>query len=325
MKTNRLGPIGLLEILKEYSDEQHPLSMQELIQKMQAIYDCKVDRRTVYSIMELLNSIGYDISTYQEDHRGYYLRDRDFEVAEVRLLMDSVYSNQTISTTQTKRLIDKLRGLLNVHSRKNYKNLTVIKTDRKTTNQQTFLNIEVLDEAIRQKKQVDFVYLEYDFDKTLKPRREKKYRRNPYQMIVTNEHYYLVCKKSGAEKAALYRLDRMQNVTVSDTPIDTPLSEAELQSIKEQSIYAWSGAPETVILRCKNHVLGDVIDKFGQNIIIEKESDDTFLATLRVAPQGVAFWALQYLSNVEVLSPVSVRDSIIETLKNNPYLKEEEK
>ncbi len=301
------------------------MPMQEIIQKMNALYDCKVDRRTVYSIMDLLKGLGYDINTYQEDRRGYYLRDREFEVAEVRLLMDSVYSNQTISNSQTQRLIDKLRGLLNAHSKKNYKNLTVIKTDRKTKNQQIFLNIEVLDDAIRQKKQVEFVYLEYDFDKTLKPRREKRYCRNPYQMIVTNEHYYLVCKKSGAQKAALYRLDRMRDVTISDLPIDTPLSEAELQAIKEKSVYAWSGEPERVVMRCKNHILDDVIDKFGQNIQIEKENGETFIATLNVVPQGVIFWALQYLANAQILSPASIRNEMIEILKQNPYRNEGER
>ncbi len=325
MTTNRLGPICFLEILKEYSDVEHILTMQDVMQKMKSIYNVTVDRRTVYGMVDVLQAVGYDISTFRENGRGYYLRDRDFEVSEVRLLIDSVYSSQSISNSQTTRLVKKLGKLLNSHTRKQYKSLTVNKTGRKTTNHETFLNIELLDEAIRNRKKVEFVYLEYGFDKQLKPRREKRYCRDPYQMIATNEHYYLVCKKAGHETASLYRIDRMADVEILEEDIDTVMTETELQEMKEQTVYAWGGKPETVVMRCKNHVLGDVIDKFGQNISIRKEEgEETFIATLKVAPQGVQYWAQQYLENVEVLQPQWMREKIIATLKHNAYLKEED-
>lgn len=319
MTTNRANAICLLEILKEYSDANHILQMQDLIAKMKSIYAIDVDRRTVYSAIDLLKTLGYDISGYSENGVGYYLLDRPLEVAEVRLLMDSVYSNPAISVSQTEKLIEKLQRLLNVHYRKTYRSLTSVKTDKKTTNQETFLNIEVLDEAIQQKKKVQFIYLEYDFDKSLKPRREKKYTVNPYQMICTNEHYYLVCKMMPTSKITLYRIDMMRDVTISDYSIDAPLTEAEMQTAKDKTIYAWYSDPETVTMRCKNFVLRDVIDKFGQDVLVKKENEETFLATIRVAPDGVHFWALQYLPYVEILSPQWLRDSIIDSIKRSPY------
>lgn len=319
MTTNRANAICLLEILKEYSDADHILRMQDLIAKMKSIYAFDIDRRTVYGAIDLLKTIGYDISDYGDNGVGYYLLDRPLEVSEVRLLMDSVYSNQAISVSQTEKLIEKLQRLLNIHHRNTYKSLTSVKTGKKTINQEVFLNIEVLDEAILQKKKVDFIYLEYDFDKTLKPRRDKKYTVNPYQMICTNEHYYLVCKMAPTSKITLYRIDMMRDVSISFYNIDAPLTEAEMQTAKDKTVYAWYSEPETITMRCKNVVLKDVIDKFGQDVLIKKENEETFVATIMVAPVGVHFWALQYLPYIEILSPQWLRDGIVESIEKNPY------
>ena len=171
MMTDRANAICLLQILKEYSDENHILSMREIIGKLSALYDMELDRRTVYSAIDLLCNLGYDISVYDENKKGYYLRSREFEAAEVRLLMDAVYSFDYIPAKQTQYLIQKLQGFLSVHERKQYKNLTVVRQERKTQNAEVFLNIELLDEAISKKQKVSFTYLEYGLDKQLHPRR----------------------------------------------------------------------------------------------------------------------------------------------------------
>ena len=152
MMTDRANAICLLQILKEYSDENHILSMREIIGKLSALYDMELDRRTVYSAIDLLCNLGYDISVYDENKKGYYLRSREFEAAEVRLLMDAVYSFDYIPAKQTQYLIQKLQGFLSVHERKQYKNLTVVRQERKTQNAEVFLNIELLDEAISKKQ-----------------------------------------------------------------------------------------------------------------------------------------------------------------------------
>lgn len=152
--TTRANTICLLEILKEYSDADHIMQMQEIIAKMKAVYSLEVDRRTVYSSVDLLKELGYDISDYKDNGVGYYLRERDFETSEIRLLMDAVYSYQAIPTSQTEKLIAKLQKLLNSHERKQYRSLKLVKTDKKTRNAEVFLNIEILDEAIQRKNKV---------------------------------------------------------------------------------------------------------------------------------------------------------------------------
>ena len=232
MAASKANILYILEILKEYSDAEHVLQMHDLISKMKSLYSVEVDRRTVYSSIETLKNTGFDISTYNDNGVGYYLVERPLEVAEVRLLMDSVYSNQYIPIRQTEQLIGKLQLLLNNNFRKKYKNLSVVKTDRKTVNQSIFLNIEVLDEAISQKKKVSFTYMEYGMDKKLHARRSEKYTVNPYQMISTNEHYYLVCKMHEDSNISLYRIDLMKDVSISEYGLDGPLKEKELNRIR---------------------------------------------------------------------------------------------
>ena len=319
MMTDRANAICLLQILKEYSDENHILSMREIIGKLSALYDMELDRRTVYSAIDLLCNLGYDISVYDENKKGYYLRSREFEAAEVRLLMDAVYSFDYIPAKQTQYLIQKLQGFLSVHERKQYKNLTVVRQERKTQNAEVFLNIELLDEAISKKQKVSFTYLEYGLDKQLHPRREKPYIVSPYGMVCENEHYYLINIKDGFSTPSLYRIDLMRDISLLNEPVAIDAKNACLDSVQKVT-YAFVGKQEEIKLRCENFTLRYVLDRFGTDVRITDNHDGTFTASFSASPNGVKFWALQYLPYIEVLSPQSLRDSIIDSSKSNKYL-----
>ncbi len=241
MITDRGNTICLLEILKEFSDSEHILTMKEILSKMNTVYGIKPDRRTVYSAVALLIDMGYEISTYEDNGKGYYLQSRDFEQSEVMLLTDAVYSFPFISAKQSEQLIEKLQKQLSSHQRKKYRHLTVARQEHKTDNRQVFLNLEILDEAITAKKQVSFTYLDYGLDKKLHPRREKLYIVNPYGLTFTNEHYYLICNYSGHEETSLYRLDLIKDLKQLETDIDRkPESKSEVAD----AVYAFSGKPE---------------------------------------------------------------------------------
>lgn len=318
--TNRANAVCLLKILSEYSDENHILQMQDIISKFKALYGIAIDRRTIYGLMEVLAQLGYDISDYNENGVGYFLRERFFESSEVRLIMDALYTHQAISPKQTEKLIQKLQQLLNVHNRKKYRNLSLVKNTKKTENKQVFLNIELLDEAIQLKKKVSFTYLIYGLDKKLHPRKDTKYTVNPYQLLCTNEHYYLICKMSGADKLSMYRIDLIKDILITKETIDTDISPEELHTAENKTTYAWYGNAEKIELKCKNYVIGDILDKFGHDITITPYDEEHFIALVHTAPSGMHFWALQYLPHVEVVSPEWVREGIMDSIKRNPYL-----
>lgn len=317
MRPDKVNPLYLLYILREYTDENHILSMHEIFEKLRVLYGCEVDRRTIYSYMELLQTCGFDISTYAENGKGYYLREREFEKAETRMLIDSVCSFPFIDATQSRELIKKLQQFGSKYERKQYQHLSVIRQSYKTQNKQVFLNIELLDEAIEKRVKVSFSYLSYDANKKLVPRREEPYIVSPYGMVYTNEHYYLICNLCGYENMSFYRIDRISALSVLEEPIDDRKTETVEDTVKA-AIYAFTGQPETVEFTCEKFLLNDVIDKFGTDVIIS-DLGGLYNVRITVIPQGVKFWALQYLPYIEVKKPEWLREEIIANIKSNKY------
>ena len=318
MLTEKANAICLLEILKEYSDAEHILPMREIIAKMQSLYGIKIDRRTVYGAVALLIELGYDISVYEDNGAGYYLRSRELEQAEVLLLTDAVYSFPFIPAKQTEQLVQKLQKTLSVHQRKRYRYLTVSRQDRKTDNRQVFWNIEQLDEAIGQKKKVNLSYLHYGMDK--KQHETKCYTLSPYEMVYMNERYYLICVPDHDPNTRLYRIDRMKDIRI----LDDPRSEASASRQEAQdAVYAYVGASERIVMYCDRIILDDVIDRFGTEVQIRERDENTFSASFTVPPRGVKFWALQYLPYVEIIEPAWLRKEIIDSIGQNRYGKGE--
>ncbi len=319
MLTEKAIAICLLEVLNEYSDEKHILSMGEITSKIEQLYGLKPDRRTIYSALETLVELGYDISFYKENGKGYYIRDRHLEVSEAHLLSDAVCAFPFISERQTSQLLKKIQSLVSVHDRRNIKNLTVIRADQKTINKQVFYNIEMLDEAIEKKMKVTFDYYDYGVDKQLHKRREKKYKVNPYGLVYSNEHYYLVCIMSRQENVSMYRLDRMQNIEITDIPLDTRDDGFEPHTVAKDAVYAHTGKTERIEMLVDKKIINDVIDKFGSGVLIS-EDEDRLRVTINASVKGMRYWALQFLESVEIVEPISLRNEILELLKNNRYV-----
>lgn len=318
MLTDRANTICLYKILEKYSDEEHILTMKEIISYFMDDYSLKIDRRTVYSAIETLMELDYDISSYDENKKGYYLRTRAFEQSEIRLMMDAVYSFHSIPPTQTADLIKKLQAMLSINCRSAYKHLTTVYSARKTENRTVFYNIGLLDEAISKRRKVRFTYMQYQLDKRLHPRRKEKYIVSPYGMVCENQNYYVVCVKEGKKTHSYYRIDLMKDIDIMDLPLDIKPSEIDLDSTKK-IVYAFAGKQEEIVLRCKNSVIGGLIDRFGTEPRISKLDDEHFEARLRAVPQGVMYWTMQYLSDVEIISPSSMRQAAIEFLRSNLY------
>ncbi|MFB0921137.1 MAG: WYL domain-containing protein [Oscillospiraceae bacterium] len=319
MLTDRANVICLLKILQEYSDENHIMPMRDIIAKLYSVYDLKMDRRTVYSAVSLLLDLNYDISTYEENGKGYYLREREFTVPEARLIMDSLYSFSGISSKHTVDLVKKVQSSLSVYERRRYKNLVATKPGLKSDNREVFYNIELLDEAIDKKVKVKFTYLEYVFNYKLKSLREEKYLFNPYGLKCSNDNYYLVCNYDAYENLSHYRVDRIKDIELTDEQIKLAPKGLDPVDYASKSIYMFSGEMETMVIKCDNHILDDVIDRFGTDIRISLNDDDTFNATITAAPKGVKFWALQYLPYSEVVSPQWLREEVIDSIKLNKY------
>jgi len=320
MAINKLKTLYLLEILKEYSDIDNILSMSDIQNKMKVIYNETIDRRTVYDSIEIFELLGYTISKYEDNGKGYYLENREFELGEVRLLMDSIYLNNSIPASQTIELIKKLQKFMSQSKRKNYRNLLVNRDTTKTINKEVFLTIEELDEAITNKKQVEFDYMKYDLNKNLVQRREAKYIVNPYAMVIVDGEYYLLCSYTNSEIINSYVISKIKNIRVLEESINYSKN-IDIEEIVQNSTYMFSGEPISVLLRCHNRILDHVITRFGKDTNITDNNDETFNVRVKGTESGIIVWASHFLDACEILEPFDTREKIISNIESNWYKK----
>ena len=318
MLTDKAYAICILKILEEYSDEEHILQMKDIISKLKAYYDLSPDRRTVYSAVALLNDLGYDISTYEENGKGYFIRDRLFEPSEISMLLNAVYSFAFITAAQTDELIGKLQSQLSVHQRKQFRNLTIAREEKKSDNKQVFYNIDLLDEAITKKLQVEFNYYNYGIDNELHKRRDASYIMSPYAMVFKNGHFYLLCGKKGIENPIVFRIDRIKELSITELSVEGPVPD---KILLENTVYAFLGKAETIMIKCDKSIINDVIDYFGTGVYISEVSDEEFMVSFTAPPKGILYWALQYLPYTEVIEPKWLREKVIESINTNRYNK----
>lgn len=320
--TERAMAICLLQVLKEYSDEHHIMTRSQISEKMRKLYGIDPDRRTIYSAVDVLTELGYDISTYEDNHIGYYLvRDpkTDFDINEVRLLSDAVCAFPFISAKHTEQLRDKLQAQVSVYERRHIKNLSIIKPERKTENWDVFFSIEMIDEAIQKKVKVKFDYMEYHEDLELHKRREKKFTVNPYSMVFTNEHYYLVAVLAYQKTVSMYRIDRMKNIEITNYALDVHEDGFEPEKEAAVATYAYAGKPERIEMLTDRKNLGAIVDKFGTDLRVVPQDDGRLKVSMTAAPAGIRYWAMQYLEEIEIISPKSLREEIVRMLKANLY------
>lgn len=308
----RFDSIEILKILEKHSDSDHILTMGEIVNKTRN----KPDRRTVYKMIQSLISYGYDISTYADNGKGYYLI-RDINESEINLLTNAVYSFPFISSEHTNELVNKLRNLLSKSKQKNYTHLTLSDKDKKVDNQEVFNNIEIIDEAIEKNRKISFYYYKYGFDKKLQLHRNEPFVMNPYRVVYSNQHCYLVCNLCGHNGTAMYRIDRIKDVEILKEKRDKqPPDESEYKN----TLYGFAGEQELIVLKCDNKVLTEIIDQFGTDITLIPHQDETFTAYIRISPKGIVYWALQFMKHVEVVEPLWLRKEITDTINNSKYL-----
>lgn len=304
----------ILEILQMYSDEEHSLTQQEIIKILDKNYGMPCDRRSVKNNVMSLKELGYDISM----DKGYRLMSRDFDDAELRILIDSVLFSKSISTRQAKNLIEKLRKLGSKYFNKKVSHVSNLPELNRTINKQAMYALDTINDAISEKKQIGFIYNDVGTDLKLHPRSEREYIVNPYQIVANNGRFYLISNSDGHENVSHYRIDKMTNVRMLDTmarPMKeiTELSKGlNLPKHMAEHMYMFSGESINVKIETSSDMMSQLVDWFGTNFSILKEKDGLIQVRLRCNEAAMRFWALQYGPYVEVLEPTSLREQIKE-------------
>ena len=327
LKRKKLS-FAILEILRKYTDADHRLSQKDIIDILKTEYDMDADRKSVKRNITSLMEMGYEIN-FSEALRmfpnkdgileeSYILSDfyleREFTDAELRLLIDSLLFSKHIPYSQCKELVGKLEGLSNQYFKSRVRFISTL-PETAPKNTELFYTIEVLDEAIAKGKQVAFTYNSYGTDKKLHPRRDREYIVNPYQMAATNGRYYLIGNYDKYDNLANYRLDRISEIRLLDTPTKPKelLEDGKMFSLPThmaEHLYMFSGESVPVTFRMKKSILNDVIDWFGTDITFSDETEEEVTARVIVNWHAMHHWALQYCRHVKVLAPGDLADTV---------------
>ena len=304
----------ILEILEEYSDANHHLTQQEILRLLRLNYDMECDRRSVKANVLSLKELGYEIS--MEDGDGYYLVSRDFEDAELRMLIDSVLFSSNLTQTQAKNLIEKLKKQSNRYFSAKVSHVSNLPELHHGDNKQLMYVLYTINDAISEKKKISFVYNNYGTDFKLHSRRSEPYIVNPYQMVANKGRYYLICNYDKYDDISHFRLDKMTQVKILDEPVK-PMKQVHgleqglnLPKHMAEHIYMFSGQSVRVKLRTDSDTVSELIDWFGKDFRITEESDGKILVSLLINEQAMFYWALQYGPYVEVLEPESLRSKL---------------
>lgn len=315
----KLALIRIWQILKEYSDYDHPLTQDDIARHLERDYGIVIERKAISRNISLLKEAGVKIESRRT---GSYLGRRDFEDSELRLLIDGVLCSKHITAKFSSDLINRLCGLSNKYFRSHVKNIYSVNDWSKTDNPALFYNIEIIDSAIEQHLRIGYDYNKIGIDKKL---HKSSYQIvSPYQLILHNQRYYLMAYSEYWHNMVFHRLDRITNMSLTEekaTDLRTvPGYENGIDYKKLSSArpYMYSDEPVRINFIADIDIVDQIVDWFGNDIKIVKSKNDKTKVQVSVmaSPYAMEHWAMQYINYVEITSPQSVRDRIRESLQN---------
>lgn len=318
MHSSKLKTLYIYKLLEKYSDEEHPLSTTQLISMLQK-QGITCERKSIYTDINALNEIGCDIIATSSPSRGYFMANRVFELPEVMLLVDAVSSAGFITPKKTDSLIIKLKSLVSDMQAKSLESQVYVDAPgTKCDNEEIYLIIDQLHNAIMNKKKVKFVYRKRNIDMQNKRGfTEKTHRVSPYALIWKNDHYYLVCNNEKYDNLLNLRIDRMKKLTVLDDEV-RPFCEVseytdkfDTQDYSSKLFNMFSGESQPVTLECDLKIQEEMMDRFGAKIPLKAADNNKFITTVDAAlSDGLVSWIMQYGELIKVIEPQELVDKI---------------
>ena len=306
----------ILNILKKYTDSEHMISASEIQRKIKEIYNVEIDTRTIRRNINLLKyKLDYDISTRDENGKGYYLSrdpETDFEPGEVRAIIDTFSYASYIVPNIAKNIIKKCKKLQTIYENEKIKDYKIFANDTKTENVEVLKNIEDISEGIYKNKKITFEYWKYTITNKLEKTIVSTPIVSPYAIVYNKQEFYLIGIKEGQNEFYNYRIDRMKNLKILSKNITIKKKKSEIQDFAESSTEMFGGKKEEIEAVCHILLLDTILDIFGKNITIEKipQSKEYFKLKVDTNPMGFKMWAMRNIDLVEVKSPTSLRNEL---------------
>ncbi|MGN1003038.1 MAG: helix-turn-helix transcriptional regulator [Oscillospiraceae bacterium] len=309
----KLKLLYLMRVFLEKTDEKHPITVAELIAEL-ARYDISAERKSIYDDIEALRLFGLDIIQVKAKTTGYYVGSRDFELPELKLLVDSVQSSKFITQSKTLALIRKIEGLASVHEARELQRQVYVRNRVKSMNESVYYNVDDISDAISRDRAIRFRYYEYTVTKERRYRRDGAlYETSPYALLWDDENYYMLAWDAKEARMKHFRVDKMSGIRVLETPREgeSAFQSMDMSSYTQHVFGMFAGQTQPVKLRFANHLVGAVIDRFGKDVILAPDGDEHFTLSLDVviSPQFYG-WVYGFGTEAEILYPESVRQEM---------------
>ena len=297
------------DYLKQHSHEDHPVRAAELLSMLERQHNIVCDRKTVYSDIAALQDYGVDIVSIPGKNGGYYLASRNFELPELKLLIDAVQSSRFLTEKKSRELIEKLCRECSIYDAQLMRRDVVVSGRVKSMNETIYYNVDAIQEAISQNRQITFRYFDWGIDGKRRYR-EKSYQASPYGLCQDHENCYLLAH-SPRHGITSYRVDRMSDIKLS-TEARTPCPELtgkNLTAHANRLFQMYAGDTTTVKMRFHRELTNVVMDRFGRDTMLIPEGEDHFVFTVNVAVSPMFLsWVIGFGTKAKILHSQSVID-----------------
>lgn len=317
MASSKIKTLLVFKYLNDYSDESHPLSTTDLIEMLEKD-GINCERKSIYADVKTLNQLGFNIMTTLSPKRGYFMATRQFELPQVRLLVDAVSSAAFITPKKTSDLISKLEGLVSKNQAADLISQVYIDSNTKCNNEEIYYVIDKLHDAIINKYKVSFQYRRRNIDKKNKKSYvNKEFKVSPYALIWKDDHYYLVCNNEKYDNLMNLRLDRIRKISPIDEPV-RPISqvsdyenEFDVADYTSKMFNMFSGYNASVTLICDLNLREEIMDRFGAKIPLTAVDADHFQTTIDAAvSEELVTWIMNFGNKIKVEGPQELVDMI---------------
>lgn len=315
-RNQKLKLLYLMDFLLRNTDDEHYVSMSEILNELK-LHDIVAERKSIYSDIELLRTYGLDIVGEKKGSiYVYYVGNRDFQLPELKLLVDAVQCSKFITAKKTNELIEKIEGLTSKYEAKKLQREVQVSKSIKTVNENIYYNVDEIHSAIGQNRKIKFQYFNWNADKEMEIRRQGAYYYiSPWILCWDDENYYLIGYDDIDKKFKHYRVDKMLNTTMCYENREGKDSYDKINTTEyiKKRFSMYDGIEQMIKIEFANKFIGVVIDRFGRDVSIHKKDNEYFIINVEVAVSNQFIgWIIGLGDGVKVVEP----QNVVEQIKN---------
>lgn len=317
MNDNRRKLTGILKLLYENTDAEHSMNTYQIMDALESMDHGRPDRKTIdANIKFIIEDLGFGIQKEKGKPNKYRWVTREFDLAELKMLVDAVHSSRFITARKSREIIAKLKDLTSVYQAAALNRELYTSDSFKRDGSVALFTADVINEAIKNSCRVTFMMMDYDTDKNLILRDKGHiYDVSPYALIWNNDYYYMLGLPSDSDSVEAYRVDMMKDAEIKHVPAALCPADFDLNNYSCRIFDMLKGRTTDVVLSCKDHMMNDLIDRFGKDFSSVKTSPDRFTARVTVDTSPAFYaWVFQSNGDIKITEPEWVRNEFNEML-----------